>query len=221
MKTIRLTISIALVALATAAVGQKSSIKERLFPNRSHEVYFVNADFKVDNDRMISFMDEVLGWTSPLDHIESYEAPEATRTFHMDQVEVIIETEPAVESWMSNPFENEVYEEFLDLESWMTTSFESNLYDHGPALEAWMTTPFEGSLSEEAVTLENWMTTSFEYDLSEQELTLESWMSTPFESELSEEPLYVEDWMTNPFEIENTYDEEPIEMESWMVSSWK
>jgi hypothetical protein len=202
MKTIRLTISIALVALATAAVGQKSSIKERLFPNRSHEAYYVNIDFKFDNDRMISFMDEVLGWTSPMEHIDPYMVPEATMTFRMDQVEVIIETEPVVESWMA-------------------TSFASNLNDHGPALEAWMTTPFERSLNEEAIILENWMTTSFENDLAEQEIAFASWMSVPFESELSEEPLYVEDWMTTPFEVEYAYDEEPIEMESWMVSSWR
>lgn len=196
MKTIKLTVSIVLIAMASVAVGQKTSFKERLFPNMNHEVVFVNTDYEAESNRMEMFMDNVLNWFSPRGNNPYFEIPKVSMTYYLDHAEVIFETEPVMENWMTVPFDNQFCEEVLELESWMTSSFTNDLEDSGPALEVWMTTPFETSLEEEMVTIENWMTQPFDNDLSEESLILEEWMLSPFETE------------------------DKIQMEDWMVSSW-
>jgi hypothetical protein len=141
-------------------------------------------------------MDNVLNWFSPRGSNPYIEVPEVSMTFHFDHAEVIYETNPVMENWMSVPFETEVSEEVLEVESWMTSEFTNDLEEFGPALEVWMTTPFERFLDEEMVTVENWMT-------------------QPFDNELYEEPLILEEWMLSPFETEDQ-----IEMEAWMTNSW-
>jgi hypothetical protein len=193
MRTLKLFISIILVALATAAAGQKTSIKERLNPSMNHELVYVNTEYRAESTKMEVWMDNVLNWFSPRGHNPYLEGPEVSMAFHFDRAEVIFETEPVMENWMTVPFYNEGSEENLETESWMTTSFINDLEDSGPALEVWMTTPFERSLEEEVVTVEYWMVRSFDKDLSEETLILEEWMLTPFETD---EEIKVEEWMT-------------------------
>jgi hypothetical protein len=196
MKTIRFAISIALVALATAVAAQKTSFKERLFPSMNHEVVYGNTDYQAESTRMELFKDYVLNWFSPRGNNPYIEVPEVSMTFHFEQAEVIYETNPVMEHWMTVPFETEVWEEELEVESWMTGSFTADLGEYGPALEVWMTTPFERSLEEEMVMVENWMT-------------------QPFENGLYEESLIVEEWMLSPFGTEDL-----IKVEPWMTSAW-
>jgi len=196
MKTIKLTISITLVALATVVAAQKTSFKERRLPGMSHEPVALNADYRPESSKMEVFVDNVLNWFSPRVHHPSLEVPEVSMTFHFDRAEVIYETNPVMENWMALPFDAEVSEEVLEVESWMTTTFTSDLEEFGPALEVWMTTPFEEFLGEEMVAVESWMAQPFDYELSEESLILEEWMRSPFETQ------------------------DQIEMEAWMTSSW-
>jgi len=195
MKNFRLTTGIVLIALATAAAGQKSTFKERIFPSINQEVIFVNADYNSRHSGMDMLADHFLNWFSPRDQQTYLELPEAVMTFHFTRAEVIYETEPFVESWMSLPFENEVAEEVLEPEPWMSEAFDNELNEYGPPLEVWMSRSFEESLFEEVV-------------------LVEGWMGEPFEKELSEEPLLIEEWMLAPFEIE-----EELETEGWMADS--
>jgi hypothetical protein len=177
MKQLKLTITIGLVALATAALAQKTTFKERIFPSINQEVVFVNTDYGSENSRMEMFADHVRNWFSLRGHQNYYDMPEAAMTFYFNHAEVIYELEPFVESWMYLPFENENSEEVLEFEPWMSEAFENDLMDYGPPVEVWMTRPFDRALSEEMIPFETWMAEPFENDLSEETLIIEDWMA--------------------------------------------
>ena len=195
MKTTKIILSIALVALTATSFGQLSSIKDRIFSKRNTEVAYYTADYKAESSRIENWMGDLRSWASDKISRDAYEAPEVYRTIIIEQADVVYEEELGLENWMSAPFESSVAEDELFLESWMSTPFECDVCDAELGLESWMTTPFEIGLAEEA-------------------LFLESWMTTPFETGLAEEPLYLESWMTTPFETD------AIEMEDWMVTAW-
>jgi hypothetical protein len=102
--------------------------------------------------------------------------PEANCNCCPSDVEVVLEQDMSLETWMSVPFEESVLEAEIDLVNWMVTPFEASL-DANLVLETWMATPFETSL--------------------DGELTLEKWMSVPFKSTLDNEQLRVESWMAD------------------------
>jgi hypothetical protein len=194
MKQLKLFIGIGLVALATAAVAQKTTFKDRIFPGTNQEVVYTKADYRSEYNRMEMFADHVRNWFSPRGYQTYFDMSEAAMTFYFHHAEVIYEADPFVESWMYLPFENEGSEEVLKLESWMSEAFENDLMEYGPALEVWMSEPFERYLSEEVVVFESWMGESFENDLSDETLIIEEWMLSPYEID---EELEMEDWMAN------------------------
>ena len=196
MRTFRTTICIALVALAATATAQRTSFREYPVPERNNEVFYVNTDYRLDNSRLEAMVNHINSWFSPRGSQAYMELPEVTMNFHFDQVEVIYETGPALESWMASPFDKNMNEEMVTVEEWMTS-------------------PFENSVEEEIMTVEEWMTEPFESALSEESLILESWMTVSFDNALSEESLILESWMTVPFAPEGE-----TEMEGWMAGSW-
>ena len=197
MKTIKIFFTIALIALATAAMGQRIPLKQRLFPNKDHEVVFRHADYRVEQNRLDTFIDRFRTWTGQMGYGYSLaHAPRVTATYHVNHVDVVYDLESSVENWMTVPFDCSVAET-------------------GPAIESWMGTSFESSLEEELESIENWMAVSFQTALDEQLTTLESWMTVPFENALPEESTGIESWMASPFVVE-----EPLEIESWMAASW-
>jgi hypothetical protein len=177
MKQLKLTITIGLVALATAALAQKTTFKERIFPGTTQEVVYVNTDYGSGKSGMEMLANHVRNWFSPRGYQIYYDMPEAAMTFYFKHAEVICEVEPFVESWMHLPFEYKVSEEMVELEPWMSEAFGNELNEYGPALEVWMTRPFDRLLSEEVIPVETWMAEPFENDLSEETMIIEDWMA--------------------------------------------
>ena len=160
MKTTKLILSIALVALialATTSFGQLSSIKERMFNKQSNEVEFITADYKSNpNTRIESWMHDLRSWSSDRSSGDTYVAPVVIYTINVENDNVVFEEELFLESWMAAPFKSSIIDEALTLEAWMTTPFEDNIIDENQILETWMITPFEAA---EDIEMENWMAT--------------------------------------------------------------
>lgn len=163
MKTTKLILSIAMIALATTSFAQHIFNIERVSPKQYHQIAHFSADKNPENNQIEIWMHDLQGRASKKVSWDVYEAPDVTRTLFVEQVEVI-------------------YEEVLGLESWMTAPFESNLAEEELYVEPWMTAPFENDIAEEELFLESWMVAPFESNLAEEDLTLESWMTTPFEA---------------------------------------
>jgi len=81
--------------------------------------------------------------------------PEADCTCCPSDIEVVLEQDMSLETWMGVPFEESVLEAEIDLVNWMVTPFEASI-DTDLMLETWMVEPFEPGLDGE-LTLENWM----------------------------------------------------------------
>ena len=101
--------------------------------------------------------------------------PEANCNCCPTDVEVVLEQDMSLETWMSVPFEESVLEAEINLVNWMVTPFEASL-DADLVLETWMADPFESSLDGE-LPLETWMSVPFKSTLDNEQLQLESWMA--------------------------------------------
>ena len=158
MKTTKLILSIALVALATTSFAQHIFNIERVSPKQYHQIAHFSADKNPENNQIEIWMHDLQGRASKKVSWDVYEAPDVTRTLFVEQVEVIYEVVLGLESWMTAPFENDIAEEELFLESWMVAPFENTIVDEELILESWMTTPFEVA---EVIELEEWMTAAW------------------------------------------------------------
>ncbi|MCK5066249.1 MAG: hypothetical protein KAR16_02365 [Bacteroidales bacterium] len=181
MKTFRTILIIVGVALTTITFGQ-------LLSQTDGSILFYTVAYNSVNNRLEHRLDQ---FPERRVSCDQFEAPVAARTYF-----VPLETDLAVESWMTTPFETNYYEVEPFIESWMVSPFECNFYEMGPSIESWMTSPFESSVAEA-------------------ELNLESWMASPFNCNVAEADLLIETWMTVPFDAA-----ESIEMESWMTADW-
>ncbi|MCK5138007.1 MAG: hypothetical protein KAR19_19640 [Bacteroidales bacterium] len=157
MKTTKLFLSIALVALTATSFGQLSLI-DRLFSKRHNEVVYYTADYKAESCKTETWMVDLRDWANNKVSRDAYEAPVVSITYIVDMVEVVYEDELGLESWMSAPFECDICESEFLLESWMTTPFESSVVENELCLESWMTAPFEAA---EDIEIEEWMTAAF------------------------------------------------------------
>lgn len=122
MKTIKIFLSIAGFAFTTICFGQ-------LVSRNNCDMQFYSAYFNSTSNRFQHRVNEYPARTTSGDH---FEAPEITRTYF-----VSTETDMAIESWMTTPFESSVYEEDLQIESWMSAPFKSG---EEIEIETWMTT---------------------------------------------------------------------------------
>lgn len=135
MKTIKVFLSIAGFTLSTICFGQ-------LLSRNNSDMLFYSAYCNSTSNGFEHRVNEYPARTTSGDH---FEAPVITRVYF-----VSTDTDMAIESWMTTPFESNVYEEDLQIESWMVSPFESSYYEVEPIIESWMTAPFE---SDEAVFL--------------------------------------------------------------------
>jgi hypothetical protein len=139
MKATNIIFSIALVAVATSAIGQRNLIMEKLFPKRIAEDVQLVSHTPADNNRVEFWIHDLHGKSSKKFSFNIYEAPATSETLLVEEVEIIIDEVLPLENWMTTPFEVDVEEKFPGLESWMTIPFEIN--DH-IELEAWMVKPW-------------------------------------------------------------------------------
>jgi len=96
-------------------------------------------------------------------------------SFYVNNLEVSYENELLAESWMTEPFSNEM-EAAENVESWMTEPF-SNELEAAEGIEPWMTQVlFEEEESD--VEVESWMTVPV-YAFAEGAIEFEDWMTTP------------------------------------------
>ena len=175
MKTTKLILSIALVALTTTSFGQLSSIKERLFNKQNNKVEYITAEYSNnESSRIETWMHDLHSWASNRASRTSFEAPVVTRAIFIEHVEVIYEEELGLENWMATPFECCVGDEVLSLESWMTTPFKSEFAEEELCMETWMVAPFESTIVDEELILESWMTAPFEIA---EVIEVEEWMT--------------------------------------------
>ncbi len=124
MKTTKLILSIALVALATAAMGQRTLLMEQSQPNQNDQVAYFTANASEHSNIDIWRYDTEGGTSKKVSWIV-YEAPVVTRTIFVQQAEILYEEDISTEKWMTAPFESSVAEEELHLESWMTSPFKA------------------------------------------------------------------------------------------------
>ncbi len=138
MKTTKLFLSIALVALTVTSFSQLS-LKDRLFSRSNNEVAYFTADYKPESSKIENWMVDIRDWANSKVSRDTYVAPVVSCTYMMDQVEIIYEDEIGLESWMTVPFETGLEDEELNLESWMTAPFEAA---EEIKIEEWMTAAF-------------------------------------------------------------------------------
>jgi hypothetical protein len=160
MKSFKIILSIVGFALTGITFGQRLSQSDG-------SVLFYTVAYNSINHRLEHRLDE---FPEQRAHGDRYDVPLAARTYFGP-----METDLAVESWMTTPFESNYYEVEPVIESWMTTPFESNYYEVEPVIEPWMTTPFESNYFEADPIIEPWMTVPFDL---EDEIELEEWMTT-------------------------------------------
>ncbi len=143
MKTTKLFLSIALVALTATSFSQLP-LKDRLFSKRNNEVVYYTADYKAETSKIENWMIDICDWASSKVSRDVYQAPVVSSTYFTEQVEIIYEDELGMENWMTVPFESSVLENELVLESWMAEPFETGLEEE-LSIESWMTAPFEAA----------------------------------------------------------------------------
>jgi hypothetical protein len=131
-------------------------------------------------------------------------------SFYVNNLEVSYENELLAESWMAEPFSNEM-EAAETVESWMTEPF-SNEMEAAEAVESWMTEPFSNEM-EAAEAVESWMVEPFSNELEAAE-AIEPWMTQILFDE-EESAVEVESWMTIPVYASA---EGAIELENWMTT---
>ena len=160
MKSFRIILSIVGLALTSLTFGQALSQSDG-------GILFYTVAYNSTNNRLEHRLDEFPESRAYGDH---FEVPVAARTYFRP-----METEMAIEPWMTTPFEITYYEAEPFIEPWMTTPFEITYYEAEPFIEPWMTTPFESNFNEAEPFIEYWMTVPFHVD---DDIEVEEWMTT-------------------------------------------
>lgn len=150
MKTIKITLITAMMALGAIIFGQVQKVQ------------YISADYSEKSSRFENLVRNVLSRTEKPER-EAYREP-------------VVEQYDA-EAWMALPFECSVAESDLVLEDWMSSPFESRYADVDLAIESWMTRPFESTFADAELIIEDWMTRPFGAD---DHIEVESWMTAVF-----------------------------------------
>jgi hypothetical protein len=129
MKTTKIFITTALIALATTAFTQMRT-ETMAYHTASKEITFAKAE------------------------IERTEARLAALALHTSQVDLIYAIESGMKLWINPPVEADMENENMEMESWMIEPFYPEEANDELKLETWMSTPFE---SEELLKIEDWM----------------------------------------------------------------
>ena len=129
MKAIKVIFSILGVALATISFGQMVSHHESFnesdlnlskYIDHNAELLFYSTEYNEESGR-------VTHWVSHLPdrslkdaaHTE-YKPSIVSRTYFAKEIEVIYESAPVIEAWMTAPYESKADEKEFEIESWMT-----------------------------------------------------------------------------------------------------
>lgn len=120
MKTTKLFLSIALVALTVISFGKTNVTDNVDFENELIMESWMASPFEASEADLV-----VENWM--------------TLPFQSDENDLV------VENWMTTPFQNIILEEELIVENWMTSPFGLGSELEALALESWMSTPFEAT----------------------------------------------------------------------------
>ncbi|RLD92245.1 MAG: hypothetical protein DRJ13_16775 [Bacteroidetes bacterium] len=129
MKAAKIILSTLGVTLATISFGQLVSLHEtteepnlnigKIIDNNS-EVLFYSAEYNEESGNVIHWVnylpDRDLRDVSANDDKPTI----VSRTYFAKELEVLYESVPVIEAWMTLPFENGFLEPDLDIETWMT-----------------------------------------------------------------------------------------------------
>ncbi len=164
MKTIKITLITAMIALGAILFGQADMDQ------------YINADYSEKNSRFENMVRNVLSRTERTERA-GYKEPVVYMSNTIKQADVIYEENYDTEAWMTSPFECSVADADLVLEDWMSSPFESRYADVDLAIENWMTSPFESTYAEAELILEDWMTSPFD---AADHIKIETWMTAAF-----------------------------------------
>lgn len=160
MKTFRIILSIAGIALTSISFGQ-------LLSQSDEGILFYKVAYNSINDRLEHHLEEYPDKRAYGDHFES---SLASRTYFAP-----METDLVVEEWMTTPFESNYFEVEPFIESWMISPFDCDYYEVDPFIESWMMSPFESNYYEVDPIIESWMTRPF---IMDEDIEVEAWMTT-------------------------------------------
>ena len=130
MKTVNIFFLIAGLALTGIC-------SEQLFSQNNSDVLYYTAYYNPSGRNMEYYLNRVPARNATWD---PFNAPLVERAYYTP-----LEYDPAVEPWMTEPFESALYEEELVVEDWMTEPFESALCEEELVVEDWMTHPFNSA----------------------------------------------------------------------------
>ena len=145
MRTIKITLITALIAMGAILYGQ------------AEQVPFMNASYVEKSSRFENLVDNYLCLTEGIER-NGYNEPVVLMSYKVDLVDVVYEEYYGTEPWMTTPFESSVAEADLSVEEWMTRPFGSSVEKSKLTIEKWMTIPFEAA---EYIAIESWMTAAF------------------------------------------------------------
>lgn len=131
MKILQISLSIAILALATCTYGQQYTMMDGTHPEQSS---YMLAAYQEAAPRYLMQ--------------QAYSPATVTASSHSKSVDLIYEMEMGVEL------------ESIELEPWMIAPFNLD-EEPELALETWMCTPFEMAANPEELAVEEWMSTPF------------------------------------------------------------
>jgi hypothetical protein len=145
MKKIKTYFILALVSLGTLLSGQ------------AFQAQYITTGYHHTSGRVERFFNRLADRSKPMDG-KRYGEPEVYMSYLVDWNNIVHETAPSVEDWMTSPFDWVPQEEKLVVEPWMEAPFESGFREPKLAVESWMTRPFE---LDGDIGIESWMTRPF------------------------------------------------------------
>jgi len=126
MKTTKSILITALLTLGTVLYAQESQVE------------YITASYLVKTSRFETLLNKVVKLADRFSN-NDIDEPVVCMSYNLDEASVIYEGDFTTESWMTAPFETNVYEEVMEIESWMISPFET---DEIIGVENWMTTPW-------------------------------------------------------------------------------
>jgi len=122
MKTTKIIFSIALVAMATVAIGQRTLHLKRINPDQDAQIAYL-SEHSTNQNEVDIWSHDAYGREDKKVSWRDFEAPADSKTIFVKQAEIFYEEDIRTETWMTTPFENSVEQEEQILDGWMTKPF--------------------------------------------------------------------------------------------------
>lgn len=136
MKTFRIFVTAVLLAIAGNSSGQ-FTLNERYLAVHSVRAAGESTPQSTEKSQVEPWMFDLRTWENAMTAPDDPQSHARSQSGRAEESEVVHETEPMVETWMTAPFSLPMQEKEISLESWMTVPFESG---NEIELESWMTT---------------------------------------------------------------------------------